>query len=319
MEALTGLAQGTTYTLQWWTATPADTAVLRTDVGLELERLDALLSNYRSDSVLETFNAKQTLDPITLPAELVDLLRIAAAVHAASDGCFDPTVRPLVRLWGFDGTTPSVPSDAAIEATLPDVGLDKLVILDAQHVRKTVPALAIDMASIGQGYTVARLAAVFERRGIENYLVEIGGELAARGAKPDGKPWRVGIADPRADDEALETLEMPVGHRTAVVTSGSYRHWLERDGHVYSHIIDPRTGRAVDHDLVSVTVVGSNAAIAAAWGTALLCLGPTQAPVTADRNDIAAAFVVRDGAKRLTLLHSHRFPENRLDRAGEPR
>jgi thiamine biosynthesis lipoprotein len=295
LETLTGLAQGTTYTLQWWSDQRVDRAALARDVTAELERIDALLSNYRPDSVLERFNATRSPDPQALPAELVALFELAAEIHRASAGCFDPTVRPLVRLWGFDGDEPHVPPDDAIAAVLPRVGFDKLEIVDPEHVRKLREDLEIDMASIGQGYTVGRLSAIAEGFGLKNYLFEIGGELAGRGTRPDGNSWRVGIESPDRGDP-LEALNLPADRLTAVITSGSYRHFFEDHGHAYGHILDPRTGRSVEHALVSVTVTGDTAARTAAWGTALLCLGPDAAAETAEREHVSAIMIVRAGA-----------------------
>ena len=176
LRSTAGLAQGTTYTLQW-SGGPPDTEEIERAAGAELDRLDALLSNYRADSTIEQFNAAHTLEPQRLPAELVKLLRLAKEIHSASNGCFDPTVRPLVRLWGLDGEAPSVPSPDAVAQALAGVGLDNLEIIDEQHVRKTVPELAIDMSSIGQGYSAERLGRVLEDFGIDHYLAEIGGEI----------------------------------------------------------------------------------------------------------------------------------------------
>jgi len=294
LETLTGLAQGTTYTLQWWSEERVDRSALARVVTAELERIDALLSNYRTDSVLERFNATRSPDPQALPAELVSLLELAADVHRASGGCFDPTVRPLVRLWGFDGDEPHVPTDDAIAAVLPSVGFDKLEIVDAEHVRKLRDDVEVDMASIGQGYTVGRLSAIAESFGLKNYLFEIGGELAGRGSRPDGKSWRVGIESPDKGTP-LAALNLPTDRVTAVITSGSYRHFFEDHGHAYGHILDPRTGRSVEHALVSVTVTGDAAARTAAWGTALLCLGPDAAAETAEREHLSAVMIVRTG------------------------
>jgi FAD:protein FMN transferase len=294
LETLTGLAQGTTYTLQWWSEDRVDRSALTEAVVAELERIDALLSSYRPDSVLERFNASRSLTPQALPAELVTLLELAADVHRASAGCFDPTVRPLVRLWGFDGDEPHVPAADAIAAVLSSVGFDKLEIVDSEHVRKLREDVEIDMSSIGQGYTVARLSAIADRFGLKNYLFEIGGELAGRGNRPDGTSWRVGIESP-GKGAPLRALNLPADRLTAVITSGSYRHFFEDNGRAYGHILDPRTGRSVEHALVSVTVTGDAAARTAAWGTALLCLGPVDAAATAERENLSAIMIVRAG------------------------
>ncbi len=292
LHTAAGLAQGTTYSLQW-SGGPADTDEVARAAGTELDRLDALLSNYRTDSTLERFNAMHTMEPLELPAELVTLLKLAKEIHAASNGCFDPTVRPLVQLWGFDGETPSVPDAAAVTQVLARVGLDNLEILDAEHVRKRVPELAIDMSSIGQGYSAERLGRVLETYGIDHYLAEIGGEIFARGTKPGDQAWRVGVEDPVGG--AGRALRLPSEPGTAVMTSGTYRHFFEAEGRRYSHIIDPRTGAPVNHSLLEVTVIAHDGAKAGAWGTALLCLGPEAAATVAEHERVAALFAVGTG------------------------
>ena len=255
LQTITGLAQGTTYTLQWWSEERVDTRALTAAVTAELERLDALLSNYRADSVLERFNATRinraarACRPSSCP-----VFRARGGHPSPQRGLFRPERSALVRLWGFDGDDPHVPGDAEIASTLARVGLDKLEIVDNGHVRKARGDLEIDMASIGQGYTVGRISELVEALGLRDYLFEIGGELAGRGTRPDGKSWRVGIESPDKVDAPVRALSLPADRLTAVITSGSYRHNFTDHDRVYGHILDPRTGRSVDHDLVSVTV-----------------------------------------------------------------
>jgi thiamine biosynthesis lipoprotein len=315
-RAVAGVAQGTTYSLQWigGSAEPEMAAA----AARELARIDALLSNYRADSTLEVLNTTRSVEPIELPAELVALLELAKSVHAASDGCFDPTVRALVRAWGFDGDAPEVPTPAAVANARAVVGLDKLELLDSTHVRKTVPGLEVDMASIGQGYTVGRLADVLELQGSTAYLAEIGGEIVARGTKPGGTSWRIGLENPVDDARAGPRLAVPFDARTAVVTSGSYRHYLDAGGRRLGHIIDPRSGEPVDHALLSVTVVGSDAATAAAWGTALLCLGPVAGVAAADREGLAALFWVGQQDAPATVELSPAFEAGWRERLDDP-
>ena len=305
LRTVAGVAQGTTYSLQW-TGGATEREIAAT-AEQELARIDALLSNYRPDSTLEVFNAADSTEPIELPGELVALLELAKRVHAASDGCFDPTVRPLVRAWGFDGDEPAVPAPEAIDAARAVVGLDKLELIDATHARKTVAGLELDMASIGQGYTAGRLAELLERGGSTAYLAEIGGEVVARGLKPDGSAWRIGIENPVPGTGPSPALRMPPAARTAVITSGSYRHFLDADGRRFSHIIDARSGSPVEHSLLSVTVVAEDAAAAGAWGTALLCLGPLDAVDTAERESLVALLWIKAESARPSLVQSSAF------------
>lgn len=319
IRSVTGFAQGTTYSLQW-TGGGSEAAVAAA-AEAELERIDALLSNYRPDSTLEQFNALRNVEPTELPRELVTLFELAKRTHAESDGCFDPTVRPLVRVWGFDRDEPGVPEPEALAAARALVGLDKLELLDAARVRKTHADLEIDMASIGQGYTAARLASILEQQGSTAYLAEIGGEVVARGAKPGSVPWRIGVENPVADGNAAApgpALRIPAGEPTAVITSGSYRQYFEAEGRRLGHVIDPRTGWPVEHSLLSVTVVGHDAATAAAWGTALLCLGPAAALATAERENVAALLWVGGAAGGATLELTPAFAAEWRDLLDEP-
>lgn len=286
LRSVTGFAQGTTYSLQWIGGGSESDVAIAADS--ELARIDAVLSNYRPDSEIERFNAQRTTQPVELSAELISLLAIAKSIHAASDGCFDPTVLPLVRAWGFDTDAPAVPTRDTLDAARAAVGLDKLSLDDATHARKADPKLAIDMASIGQGYAAQRLAALLEQHGSTSYLAEIGGEIVARGTKPDASSWRVGVENPSEDGLSGATLAIPVDRRTSVITSGTYRHFFEGETGRFGHIIDPRTGAPIDHDLLSVTVVGTDGSRTAAWATALLCLGPEEAVATAEREGLAA-------------------------------
>ena len=305
IRTVNGIAQGTTYSLQW-SGGGEESEVARA-AEQELERIDALLSNYRADSTLERFNASRSIEPIELPSELVTLLHIAKTVHAASAGCFDPTVRPLVRAWGFDTDHPAVPSTVAIDEARASVGLDKLELLDGTHARKALPSLAVDMASIGQGYSVERLATLLEQHGSSAYLAEIGGEVVARGTKPDGARWRIGVENPSSESAPGPALQMPAETRTAVITSGTYRHYFEGDERRFSHVIDPRSGQPVDHALLSVTVLGHDAATTAAWATALLCLGPADGADTAEREHLAALLWVGNGDAPPTLRRSEAY------------
>ena len=302
-----GFAQGTTYSLQWLSGGEATVDAVTDAADAELERIDELLSTYRSDSVLERFNATTSTEPQMLPAELVSLLEVARGIHAASDRCFDPTVRPLVRAWRFDTDTPAVPTAENLASARARVGFEKLVIVDGSHVAKTKPDVEIDMSSIGQGYSAERLADVLEGLGATSYLAEIGGEMVARGTKADGSPWRIGVENPDPDGEPGPALRVPGHKRMAIVTSGTYRHFFDATGHRFSHILDARTGQPVAHNLRAVTVVGDSGSVAAGWGTALLCLGPTAAPITAARENLAALWwtEAEDGA--MTLQHSKAF------------
>jgi thiamine biosynthesis lipoprotein len=175
--------------------------------------------------------------------------------------------------------------------------LDKLETVDGTHLRKHIPELRVDISSIGQGYTVGRMAALLEAAGIRNYLVEIGGELLVHGKKPDGSPWRIALEKPLPNERTLHKIvAFDDGQVHALMTSGTYRHYFDQDGKRYSHILDARTGRPIEHATVSVSVIHPDPALADAWSTALLCLGSHAGISVADQHHIAALFIDQEVA-----------------------
>ncbi len=292
VQTLQGLAQGTTYHLSFWTRQPLDLGALKSDVDRQLQQIDEEMSGYRADSVIEQFNQAADTTPHAVSTRLVSLVEKARTVYYASDGCYDLTVKPLLDLWGFTSDRFSPPSARAIQATLAYVGMDKLVTVDPSHLAKRIAKLEVDLSSIAQGYTAGRLADALQRHGIHDYLVEIGGELQVNGRKPGGRPWRVAVEKPLPDERSLEkviTVHSP--QPLAVMTSGTYRHFFEAAGVRYSHILDARTGRPVEHRTVSVTVFYDDPSAADAWSTALLCLGSARGLAVADQQGIPALFI----------------------------
>jgi len=293
LQSFEGFAQGTTYHISYWRREPIDNALIVQMVSERLARIDASLSSYRSDSALERFNHQNTVEPQAVGAEIVQLVRQGLQVNQASDGCYDLTIKPLFDLWGFTQDQFSVPDNTAIQQTLGEVGMAKVAVVDDTHLKKFTPALQIDLSSIAQGYSVDQVAQVLEIQDIVNYLVEIGGELVAKGNKLDGKAWRVAIEKPLPEQRSIDKI-ITLGRGAtplAVMTSGTYRHFYDDKGIRYSHILDARTGYPVTHQTASVTVFYPDAALADAWSTALLCLGREAGLTVADQQGIPALFI----------------------------
>ncbi|GHD42515.1 FAD:protein FMN transferase [Marinobacter persicus] len=292
LTKLSGPAQGTTWHVSFWQPDGADSETIQSEIVSELERLDALMSNYRSDSVIERFNHSEASEPVEVGPEIVSLINRAREVSLASQGCYDLTVKPIFDLWGFSGQQVSVPEEAELHNRLKDIGMDRLATRSTTELIKSAPGLQVDLSSIAQGYTVDKMAEVLESAGIEHYLVELGGELKTRGHKPGGEPWRVAIERPAPSERSVH--KVVTIHRDtplSVMTSGTYRHYFDDRGQRYSHVLDARTGWPVDHSTVSVTVIDGDPTWADAWSTALLCLGTEEGSAVADRNDIAALFI----------------------------
>ncbi|PKM10293.1 MAG: FAD:protein FMN transferase [Gammaproteobacteria bacterium HGW-Gammaproteobacteria-3] len=296
LQKFAGYAQGTTYHISYWSAEPVDHKTIQLGVIKEFGAIDKLLSNYREDSVIEAFNKAEARQSQATDPVIVSLVKTAKKVYQASAGCYDLTIKPLFDLWGFSGETPALVDVKAIDLALARVGMDKLEIIDATHLRKMRTDVIIDVSSIAQGYSVERIAQILEQNGISNYLVEIGGELKTRGHKPDGQAWRIAVERPLPGQQTLhKIITLPKDEAAAVMTSGTYRHYFDVDGKRYSHILDARNGRPVSHDLVSVTVIHPDPVLADAWSTALLCLGPQQGLAAANNNALAALFIEQQG------------------------
>jgi FAD:protein FMN transferase len=291
---LSGQAQGTTYHIKVVLhGLAVDQQSLDDEIGTLFRAVDEKLSNYREDSEISRLNRDETTAWLTVSPEIMQLLIIGREVNRASSGCYDLTVKPLFDLWGFSKPEHNVPDPGEIARTLQRVGMPKLEI-DAAHlrIRKTHPGLQIDLSSIAQGYTVAAISAALERRGVQNYLVEIGGELKVKGRKANGREWRVAIEKPvPMTREVQKILDIHERAGTAVMTSGTYRNFFEDGGQVFSHIIDPRTGKPVNHRLLSVTVLHDDPTWADAWSTALMCLGEQQGPAVAAAQGLKVLFI----------------------------
>lgn len=293
---LSGPTMGTTYTVKV-VAPPAsvDSARLRATVDDVLAQMDRSMSGYRSDSEVARFNASASTDWYDVSADLAAVSKAALDVSEASAGAFDITVAPLVAAWGFGpGGQPKVLPDAEeIERIGATVGYRKLhVRIEPPALRKDVATLSLDLNGIAPGFAVDRLADRLSAQSVENFMIDIGGEIRARGRNAQGETWRIGIEQP------VDTQRKPYGgvslDDAAVSTSGEYRDYYERDGRRYSHTIDPRTGRPLDRAPGSVVVVASSTADADAWATALNVLGAHEGLSLAAQRHLPVLFIERD-------------------------
>ncbi|HEX2493858.1 MAG TPA: FAD:protein FMN transferase [Steroidobacter sp.] len=296
---------GTTYTVKI-VEPPArvDANTVRTTIEEVLARIDREMSGYRSDSEIVRFNASAATDWIAVSADLAEVIEIAQRVSAQSGGAFDVTVGPLVNAWGFgpDGPTDEVPSDAALSAIRERVGYEKLhVRRETPALRKDAPELALDLNGIAPGFAADLLAQRFRTLQIDRFMIEIGGEVRAQGRNAHDEPWRIAIEHPAATPSTAYAVVQ--FDRMAVSTSGEYRHVYFRNGRRYSHTIDPRTARPIEHDLASVVVIDSATARADAWATAYNVLGSAEGYELACRLGMPVMFIERRGndvAHRMT-------------------
>ena len=259
-----------------------------------LDRVDRLMSTYLPDSELSRFNRHAANDPFPAAPETLEVFRIAREVSELSGGAFDVTVGPLVAAWGFGATDriPAPPAEAELARLRSRVGFERIEIAAAAGtLTKTRAGAVCDLSAIAKGYAVDQVAAALRELGHGDFLVEVGGEVRAQGRRPDGAFWRVAIETPDSDPRGV--FEVVSLRDIALATSGDYRNYYEAGGRRISHTIDPRTGHPVEHALASVSVLHSDAVHADALATALNVLGPEAGHALAEREGLAAYFIVR--------------------------
>ena len=295
-ERIAGETMGTTYDV---TVTHSPDGIRRSNlestIDAVLTGINRHLSTYDPSSEISRFNANPSIDWIPVSTVLLDAVTQSAQVSLATNGAFDITVGPIVRAWGFGSSVEGAtdpPGSEQVERLRAATGHDKLEArVDPPALRKSLPALQIDVDGIAPGIAVDRIAERFEALGIRDYLVELGGEVRARGLSPAGRAWRVAIEAPVAGERRPHALLELDGF--AVSTSGDYRDFRVTAGRRVSHTIDPRTAAPVTHRLTSVTVVHASAAMADAFSTALMVLGPDEGMDAARRLGLAALFITR--------------------------
>jgi len=294
-----GPTMGTTYTIKVARPSPdVDRERVATRISAVLDAIDLAMTTYRPDAALARFNASDSTDWFSVPEDLARVAAAAREMSVATDGAFDVTVGPLVDLWGFgpEGERTSPPDDAAIAEARTRVGYRRLEVrLEPPALRKERSDIVVDLNAIAPGYAVDRLAETLESFGCTDYLVELGGEIRARGHNVHDEAWRIAVERPEETlREVYAVIRVDTG---AVAPSGDDRHYFEFAGRRYSPTIDPRTARPVEHSLASVTVVGRSTTTADALATALEVLGPDAGYGYVESRDIPALFLVRDGDK----------------------
>ena len=295
---------GTTYSVSIPRLPPGtDRAAVEGAISEVLRLANDHLSGWNERSELVHFNARASTDWQPVSPVLFELVAQAQAVSRATNGTFDITVGPLVRAWGFGAAAnaePTAPSPELLAQLRGNVGYERLELRPSPPaLRKSTPGLQVDLDGIAPGWAVDRIAASFDALGIRDYLVELGGEVRARGANAEGRRWRVAVEAPKAGErQAYAVIELD---GVGVSTSGDYRDYREVDGRRISHTIDPRSGAPVEHGLASVTVVRESVADADAWATALMVLGPEEGMALARRERLAA-LIIRRGEQPGTFV-----------------
>lgn len=288
---LQGRTMGTTYNIKVIVENDSiDTVNLQTKIDSALVTVNQEMSTYITDSELSTFNQHRSYEPVAISNGLTRVIKEAIRLGILSNGSLDVTVGPLVNLWGFgpEYQLERIPSEELLTSTKARVGIQHIQ-LEGNELSKSIDDLYIDLSTIAKGYGVDLIAELIENNNIQNYLVEIGGEMRLKGFKHTGELWHVAIEKPITTERAVQQVIVPQDN--AVATSGDYRIYFESEGQRFSHIIDPATGKPINHKLVSVTVIHPSSMTADGLSTAMMVMGEEKALKFAEENDIAAYLI----------------------------
>jgi thiamine biosynthesis lipoprotein len=292
---LQGRTMGTTYNIKVVsTLEQVEALKLQDKIDLALKQVNQEMSTYIPDSEISLFNQSNAGEVFEISPGFTRVLKESIRLGELSEGKLDITVGPLVNLWGFgpELRPEKVPSESVIATTLARVGLNKLHLVGNQ-LSKDISNLYVDLSTTAKGYGVDIVAELIEANGFSNYLVEIGGEMRLKGFKHTGELWAIAIEKPILDHsgEHRGVQQIVIPKDNAVATSGDYRNYFEADGQRFSHIIDPATGKPINHNLVSVTVVHPSSMTADGLSTTLMVMGTEQGMAFAVKNNLAALFI----------------------------
>ena len=303
---ISGSKFGTSYHITLVADQPAP-ADLAEQIDEVLDVVDLAMSTYKSESELSLFNRLPLGEEVGASPELWTVLQTSRQIWQQSAGAFDPSVGPLVDLWGFGPqmTNDRIPEDNEIAQALASIGYQHLILNSANQSISKDLALRLDLSAVAKGYAVDQVADLLEMLALPDYLVEVGGEMRVSGRSPNGHPWRIAIETPDALGQVDNIIVL---ESAAVATSGDYRNYFEKDGKRYSHSIDPRTGRPIEHRLASVTVVADRCIDADAWATAFLVMGDEAALEIANQQSIAVYMLVK-ADEQFSAVYSDAFKQ----------
>ena len=291
-----GLVFGTVYKITYQHADD-----LHIDIKKALAEVDNALSPYNPSSIITRINQNRDT---TLNAHFTHVFTLAQRVSEETDGAFDITVAPMVNAWGFGFKHAIEISPEAIDSLKEVVGYQKIAI-EGDKVKKTDERVMLDCSSIAKGYGVDIVARALDKKGVQHYMVDIGGEVVVKGKNPRMKTWRIGINKPVEDslsiNQELQTILEVSG--IGMATSGNYRKFYYKDGKRYAHTIDPRLGQPVQHNILSATVVAADCTTADAYATAFMVMGLEKSMEFCNKHPELNAYFICDGEGDAYEIH----------------
>lgn len=294
----TGFIFGTTYSITY-----QNNKDLQAEIEAEMNEVDAALSPFNKRSIITAVNNNHQ---VKLNQKFMQVFNLAENISHETDGAFDITVAPLVNEWGFGFRKGVNPTKHVIDSLRQIVGYQKVALINGKVVKKD-PRINLDCSGIAKGYGSDCVANLLRRHGIENFMVEIGGEIVTAGVNPDRVPWKIGVTKP-VDNPTQQNGELQTVLNVtdkAMATSGNYRNFYYKGGRKYAHTIDPKTGYPVQHNILSSTVIADNCATADAYATAFMVLGLNKAKVILQRHpELMAYFIYSDKNGKNTVWFS---------------
>ncbi|MBC8952062.1 FAD:protein FMN transferase [Xenorhabdus sp. PB62.4] len=295
-QNLNGQTMGTYYSVKYVadSSSPAPEN-LQKEIDRLLEEVNDQMSTYRPNSELSRFNQSREVNkPFPVSAATAKVVKEAIRINQLTDGALDVTVGPLVNLWGFgpEGRITKAPTDEELATRRAWTGINNLSV-EGNNLIKSIPELYVDLSSIAKGYGVDVVAEYLESQNIKDYMVDIGGEVRTLGNNGKGNPWRIAIEKPSDSGMAQSAQEIIEPGNMSVATSGDYRNYFEQNGVRYSHTINPKTGRPITHNLVSITVIAQTCMSADGFSTGLDVLGPEKGMEVAEKLNIPVFMIVK--------------------------
>ena len=309
---LEGKTFGTFYYITVPGGYPGGKETLQKDAEFVFKKVSDAISTFDKNAEIARFNDFNSTEDFVISGYLANIIEEVSRQSLRVDQAMDPTVGPLVNLWGFgpSGDIKKSPTDELIAQTKSYVGLDKFELRRAgntAYLRKTDPRVALDLSTIGEGLAADELAALMDEKNIPSYMIAVAGAIRSKGGNADGKLWRVGVEDPLSQGAKVFQVVCPQG--MAISTAGSYRNFfLDEDTNKFSsHVIDTKTGRPIDHRTVSVTVIDKSAMVTDALDTGLLVMGAQEAVQWGNKNSTPVYAIEVDAEGKQVATYSRAF------------
>lgn len=285
---LSGTTQGTFYNIKYYSK---DKINYQNSVDSILSEIDNSLSIYNPNSLISKINRRE--EGVKPDNHIIYNFNISKEIYTETNGAFDVTAKRLFDAWGFGNHNLHDPlSYEEIEKILPFIGNDKVKLDNDNNFIFENDSIELCFNAVAKGYTVKVIADFFDSQNLESYIIEIGGEVYAKGTKPFNKAWKVGVANPVENSTSLYTYFKL--NNTSAVTSGNYNNFYEYNGKKYTHVIDPRNGYPAENGVLSVTVVHENPAIADAWATSFMVLGLEQSKQIVEKMEGLGVYIIYD-------------------------